>query len=167
MTLANGWGAISTGLSLFSYGWVGAIVGGVMVAVGVGTMAFGANEVVAGVTGTNYIQEWTGMSDSLYNGLYLGLNIASSISTIAGRLGMRAVSTFDGRVVGKAKPYSRITEGYKTVQYDGQGKIYWSIHRSNHGKSWISNPHWHTGEGRDGNHFNSYIKLIINLIFRR
>ena len=166
-SMANGWGAISTGLSLFSYGFAGVMAGGVMVLVGAGTMAFGANEVIAGITGTNYIQEWTGMSDSLYSGLYLGMNIASSIGTIAGRLGMQATSTFDGHVVGKAKPYSRITDGYKTVQYDGRGKLYWSIHRSNHGKSRIPNPHWHTGAGRDGNHFNSYTKLIINLIFRR
>ena len=29
------------------------------------------------------------------------------------------------------------------------------------------NRHWHASFGRDDNHINSYIKLIINLIFRR
>ena len=164
-SIVNGSGAISTGLSLFSYGWAGAIAGGVMVLIGAGTMAFGANEIVSGITGTNYIQKWTGMSDSLYSGLYLGSNIASSLGTIAGRLGMQAASTFDGHITGNAKPYSRITEGYKTVQYNGRGKLYWSIHRTNHGKHWISNPHWHTGAGRDGNHFNTYIELILEFIF--
>ena len=164
-SIVNGSGAISTGLSLFSYGWAGAIAGGVMVLIGAGTMAFGANEIVSGITGTNYIQKWTGMSDSLYSGLYLGSNIASSLGTIAGRSGMQAASTFDGHITGNAKPYSRITEGYKTVQYNGRGKLYWSIHRTNHGKHWISNPHWHTGAGRDGNHFNTYIELILEFIF--
>lgn len=166
-SMLNGSGAISTGISLFSYGWIGAILGTIVTSIGIATMTFGANEVIKGITGHNYIQEWTGMSDSVYSGLYLGLNIASSIGTVAGRLGMRAASTFNGKVTGNAKPYSSITEDYKTVQYNGRGKLSWSIHRTDHGKSWISNPHWHTGAGRDGNHYSSYLRLLIKLIFRR
>lgn len=46
-------------------------------------MAFGANEMVATATGTNYIQQWTGISDTAYSWTYLGLNLASSIGQIA------------------------------------------------------------------------------------
>ncbi len=166
-SMANGWGTISTGISLFSYGPLGILAGITCIAIGATTMAFGANEIAYGITGRNFIQEWTGMSDSLYSGLYLGFNILSSIATISGRLGMRHLSTFNGKIKGNAKPYSRITDGYKTVQYDGRGNLYWSIHRTNHNHSWISNPHWHIGAGRDGNHFKSYLRLLIELIFRR
>jgi len=166
-SVVNGGGAISTGISLFSYGPIGIIAGIGLIAVGAATAIMGTNEIARGITGHNYIQEWTGMSDSLYNGLYLGFNLASSIGTIAARLGMRSISTLNGRVAGNAKPYANITEGYKTVQYDGRGRLYWSIHRTNHDKFWISNPHWHTGAGRDGNHYNSYLRLLIKLIFRR
>lgn len=173
-SMANGWGAISTGLSLFSYGWVGAIAGGVMVAVGAGTMAFGANEVVAGVTGTNYIQEWTGMSDSLYGGLYFGLNIVSSIGTIAGRLGMRAYST--STISGHSHlsrqgqlPYAKITRGNTIVHFDGRGNMYWSKHNALHGGK-IGNPHWHSelrGHGAERSWLGMVFELIFNELFRR
>ena len=173
-SMANGWGAISTGLSLFSYGWVGAIAGGVMVAVGAGTMAFGANEVVAGVTGTNYIQEWTGMSDSLYGGLYFGLNIVSSIGTIAGRLGMRAYST--STISGHSHlsrqgqlPYAKITRGNAIVHFDGRGNMYWSKHNALHGGK-IGNPHWHSeirGHGAERSWLGMVFELIFNELFRR
>ena len=162
-SMLNGYGAISTGLSLFSFGVPGIIAGVGLIAVGGATMAMGANEVVSGITGTNYLRNL--MGEEVYDGLYIGLNIASSIGTIAGRLGMRAAGTYDGKVKGTAKPYARITDGYKTVQYNGRGKIYWSIHRTNHSKASISNPHWHTGAGRDGNHFNSYIYCIVMCFF--
>ncbi len=68
--------AISTGISLLAFGPVGWIVGGALILIGAGTMAFRTNEIVAGATGTNYIQQWTGMSDELYNGLYIGLKAA-------------------------------------------------------------------------------------------
>lgn len=42
-------------------------------------MVFGANEIVSAATGTNYIQQWTGMSDTAYGWTYFGLNIASSV----------------------------------------------------------------------------------------
>lgn len=65
------------GSELHSLGPVGRIVGAALIAVG-------ADEIAYGITGTNYIQEWTGMSDSVYNGLYLGLNIVSAVGQIAG-----------------------------------------------------------------------------------
>lgn len=56
-SMATGWGAISTGASLLSLGLPGIIAGGALMLVGGLTMAFGANEIVASATGTNYIQQ--------------------------------------------------------------------------------------------------------------
>jgi len=84
-SVANGYGAFSTGTSLLSLGGWASLVGLALMAVGGATMAFGANEMVGSVTGTNYIQQWTGMSDTEYGWTYLGLNIASSVGQIAGR----------------------------------------------------------------------------------
>ena len=164
-SIVNGHGAISTGISLFSFGWIGAILGTALVIIGGATALMGVNEVFSAFSNKNQIRSLIG--ENVYDGLYLGLNIASSVGTIVGRLGMRSVGTKTGRVTGKTTPYAKITDGYKTVQYDGRGKLYWSIHRTNHGNVQISNPHWHTGAGRDSNHFKSYIRLIIHLIFRR
>ena len=106
------------------------------------------------------------MSDSLYSSLYLGFNIASSISTIAGRLGMRAAST---KIIGKndvlkasgQRPYAKITRGKNTYYFNGRGNAYWSVHNVG-----LPNQHWHTSLGRDGNHISSYIRLIINLNYK-
>ena len=69
-SVANGWGAFSTGLSLLGLGVPGVIGGIGLMAVGGVTMLFGANEMVAAVTGTNYIQQWTGISDAAYAWTY-------------------------------------------------------------------------------------------------
>ena len=126
-------------------------------------MAFGTNEIAQGITGHNYIQEWTGMSDSTYGYLYLGLNISSSIGTVAGRLGMRAFSSIDSN---KAKihfkPYGKINSSKNIYYYDGAGNPYWTIH--NCGKT---TQHWHTSLGRDGEHIYSYLKFIIKFVFRK
>ncbi len=84
-SIANGWGAFSTGMSITGLGLPGLIGGIGLMLVGGATMAFGANEIANAVTGTNYIQRWTGKSDSEYGWTYLGLNIASSVGQIAGR----------------------------------------------------------------------------------
>ena len=85
VSMVNGGGAIGVGSSLLGLGPFGWIAGGMLIAIGAGTMAFGANEIAYGITGTNFIQEWTGMSELMYSGLYLGLNIGSAIGQIAGR----------------------------------------------------------------------------------
>lgn len=76
-------------------------------------MAFGVNEIAAGATGTNYIQEWTGMSDGVYTGLYMGLNIASSIGTMAGNIYMNYANVnIMGNRIGTTKggkPFQRYT----------------------------------------------------------
>lgn len=166
-SMLNGLGAVSTGVSLFSFGSVGIIAGIISIGIGVATMTFGANEVVAGITGTNYIEQWTGMNSATYGGLYLGLNIASSVVTIAGRLGMRAVGTIHERSAPiKSRPYSKNMSGKNTYYYDGKGNPYWSKHNIgmlNDGTP--SGLHWHTSLGRDNNHIYNYLELIIRLIF--
>ena len=91
-SIASGGTAISTGISLMAFGPWGIVAGIALMAVGGLTIAFGANEIVDGVTGTNYIQNWTGWSDGVYNGVYIGLNIASAVGSIAGNIGMRITS---------------------------------------------------------------------------
>ena len=85
-SMANGYGAISTGISLMGLGGWSILAGLGLILIGAGTMAFGANEVVDAMTGTNYIQKWTGMSDSAYAWSYLGLNFASSVGQAAGNM---------------------------------------------------------------------------------
>lgn len=96
-SMVNGYGAITTGLGLLSFGPVGWVAGGLLIIAGAGAMIIGANEIVDGITGTNYIQEWTGWSDDLYNGLYIGSNIVSSVGTIAGNIYMKYNPPYPGR----------------------------------------------------------------------
>ena len=96
-SMVNGYGAITTGLGLLSFGLVGWVAGGLLIIAGAGAMIIGANEIVDGITGTNYIQEWTGWSDDLYNGLYIGSNIVSSVGTIAGNIYMKYNPPYPGR----------------------------------------------------------------------
>ena len=91
-SVTGGATAISTGISLCAFGPWGIVAGIALIVVGGLTIAFGANEIVDGVTGTNYIQNWTGWSDEVYNGVYIGLNVASAVGSIAGNIGMRIVS---------------------------------------------------------------------------
>ena len=133
-SIANGWGAISTGISLLSLGVPGIIAGIGLMLVGGVTMAFGANEIVSAATGTNYIQQWTGMSDSAYGWIYFGLNMTSSIGTIAGNayLTYIRISTLRGLEsatygpkasahVGERSYYDSILTQQRIVKY---GKIY-------------------------------------------
>ncbi|MBQ7352389.1 MAG: hypothetical protein IJW54_00105 [Clostridia bacterium] len=85
-SIGSGISAMITGASLFAFGPVGWILGGTIGLVGLTTALLGVNETVAGITGTNYLQKWTGMSDDWYNGLYTGFNIASSVGTLIGSL---------------------------------------------------------------------------------
>lgn len=90
-SIVNGSGAISTGISLFSFGLVGAILGSTMIAVGAATVLMGTNEIYSGFSGQNALRSLIG--EKFYDGLYLGLNTVSSIGTIIGRLGMQTFAT--------------------------------------------------------------------------
>ena len=85
-TISGGANAIFTGVKLFGAGPVGWIMGIICIAVGAATIAMGVNEVINGATGVNYLREWTGMSQTDYERLYLFLNISSSVCVIVGDL---------------------------------------------------------------------------------
>ena len=133
-SFAGGATAISTGINLCAFGPLGIAAGITMMMIGAGAIAFGTNEIFAGVTGNNYIQQWFGMSDTLYNGLYIGLNIASSAGTIVGNLGMKFASN---RILNSiVKNPSQITN-YKLWQIKAYGKYttQWSVGTLNKGKA--------------------------------
>lgn len=62
-SMANGYGAVSAGVSLICLGGWASLAGVGLCAVGGLTMALGANEMVDAVINVNYIQQCTGMSD--------------------------------------------------------------------------------------------------------
>ncbi len=166
-SMLNGWGAISTGISLLSFGLPGIVIGAGLMVIGGATMVMGANEVVSGITGTNYMRNLMGAE--VYDGLYIGLNIASSIGTIAGRLGMRHVgTTYTNRAEMTYKPYGKIITNKNIYYYNGKGKPYWSIHNYNAIIDGTRNGfHWHNSLGRDKNHIYSYIKFLLKFIFTK
>ena len=92
-SIGGGATAVSTSMSLCALGPWGVVAGIALMAAGGLTIAFGVNEIVDGATGTNYIQNWFGWSDSVYNGVYIGLNIASAIGSIAGNVYLNAIRT--------------------------------------------------------------------------
>ncbi len=63
---------------------MGLVAGIALIIVGAATMIFGSNEIATVITGNNYIQQKTGMSDFEYGLVYNGLNLASSIGQILG-----------------------------------------------------------------------------------
>ena len=146
-SVVGGASAVYTGIGLLAFGPVGWIAGGLLMTVGIGTLAWGANEIVAGVTGTNYIQSFTGMSSELYNGIYIGLNIASAIGTIAGNAYMRFANVSGTSNPGRTgKPFSRHSlldnNGVKQYRFfDGHGKV-WFDTDFRHGGN-LKFPHYH------------------------
>ena len=123
-TFTAGMSAIQTGVSLFACGPVGWIAGTICIAVGAATAAIGVNEMVAGATGTNYLREWTGMSQSQYELLYTALNTAATVCTIAGQAirGLKGCRCFiAGTLVLTAAGYKKIEEikeGDLVLAYD-------------------------------------------------
>ena len=159
-SIVNGAGAFSTGMSILGLGIPGLIGGVALMGIGVATMAFGANEIVAATTGTNYIQQWTGMSDTVYGWTYFGLNLASSIGQAAG-IRYRQIKTRtaiynpDGSV--KQYRYYR-NNGNKLYDIDFNHPAY--------GNPKIKFPHYHgwTNAGIRAKEHQSYIELIIWLL---
>ena len=143
-SVSNGAGAKYTGVGMLSFGPVGWIAGGALILIGAGTVAFGVNEIVAEATGTNYLQQWTGMSDGLYNGVYIGLNIASAIDSIAGNAYMRYANVTGNNAGTKGKPFSR----YSTIDeneyrfFDSKGNA-WYDKGFGHTASGLKFPHYH------------------------
>ncbi|MDE7182766.1 MAG: InlB B-repeat-containing protein [Clostridia bacterium] len=82
-TIGNGLKCLMVGLQCITCFPVGTVVGTVMIATGIATMAFGFNDIVTAMTGRNFIQEITGMSDKAYFWCNLGLNLASTVFTVS------------------------------------------------------------------------------------
>ena len=147
-------------MSILGLGIPGLIGGIALMLAGAAIMAFGANEVVAAATGTNYIQQWTGMSDAAYGWTYLGLNFASSVGQIAGvryrQIKTRtAIYNPDGSI--KQYRYYR-SNGNKLYDIDFNHPAY--------GNPNIKFPHYHgwTSAGIRAKEHQSYIQLIIWLL---
>ena len=132
-SVAGGGSAISTGISLFAFGPWGVIAGIALIAIGTATAIVGVNEIVDGATGINYIQQWTGMNDELYNGLYIGLNIVSSVGSIAGNIGMKYASTAKLNAVMKNP---EIIQNYSKFQFKTYARYsnQWILLPSKNGK---------------------------------
>ena len=115
---------------------------------------FGANEIAIGITGTNYIQSWTGISDSIYNIIYAGLNILSMIGTITGSAYMNYanVNIYDNqiRAISGAKPFQRFT------LIDSLGKKQYRFFNSN-GNAWFDKDFRHRGENLKFPHYHGWI----------
>lgn len=159
-SIANGWGAFSTGMSILGLGIPGLIGGIALMLVGGATMVFGANEIVSAATGTNYIQQWTGMSDTAYGWTYLGLNLASSVGQIAGNVFyLESVKSPRIGYDGKSNGFRYKTKNGKMFDFDyPHGNI-----RKKHFHGW--NGPGLTGR-TSGQHWN-YLRLIWWLISGR
>ena len=131
-SIGGGATAISTGISLCAFGPWGIVAGIALMAVGGLTIAFGANEIVDGAFGTNYIQEWTGWSDEVYNGVYIGLNVASAVGSIAGTIGMRiaANNILNGIVKNPQKIQNYSTKRFGKIA----SKSFWNYSPAKNGK---------------------------------
>ena len=160
-SIGNGFGAFSTGMSLLGLGIPGIIGGIALMLVGIATMAFGVNEVVAAASGTNFIQEMTGMSDTAYDWTYFGLNLASSIGQIAGtRYRQIKTRTAIYNKNGSVKQYRYFrSDGSKLYDIDFNHRAY--------GNPDVKFPHYHgwTSSGSRANEHQSYIQLILWLLF--
>lgn len=121
-------------------------------------MAFGANEVVDAMTGTNYIQEWTGMSDTGYAWSYLGLNLASSIGTGIGQRYVQVKTrTVKYNPDGTVKQYRYCKNGQKLydVDFNHPGKM-----KFPHYHGWLRN-----GQRLGKNH-PGYFGMLLQLFGR-
>ena len=157
-SMANGYGAISTGASLMSLGGWASVAGLALMLIGAGTMAFGANEIIDAAFGTNYIQKWSGMTDTQYAWLYLGLNLTSSIGTGLGQKYVQlrtrtAIYNPDGSV----KQYRYYKNGSKLydVDFNHPGNV-----KFPHYHGWLRNG------TRLGKNHPGYFVMILQLFER-
>ena len=84
-SIVNGGTAIATGISLFSFGPVGWILGGIAILAGIVSIAFGTAEIQEAATGNNWIKS-TGISTNAYNTIYITANVVATIASIAGNV---------------------------------------------------------------------------------
>ena len=82
-SLYGGIQTIATGISLFGYGPIGWVLGGIAIVAGAINIAFGTAEIQQHFTGNNWINA-IGISGKLYNGLYVGAGLTSLAVSIGG-----------------------------------------------------------------------------------
>ena len=143
-SIATGGTAIYTGASLCAFGPIGCFAGGALIMMGGATSIFGANEIVDAVTGINYIQNWTGMNDNTYNNLYIGLNVASLIGSLAGITGMHVASN---RILNNIAQNPPTIQNYSLRQIKTYGNYSY---------------HWTPGTLKKGQHIGQGYTLSIN-----
>ena len=161
-SVGGGTAAVSTGINLCAFGPWGIAAGIALMAVGGLTVALGINEIVDGTTGTNYIQNWFGWSDNVYNGVYISMNIASAVGSIAGNISMRFASNqilntivqdpskINNYKLGQIRTFGEYSSVYspgtlKRGSHVGQG--YTLTHNENASLGYIQ---WHPGGGHHG-----------------
>ena len=83
-SIADGGTAIAVGRKLCGKGKIATTIGIISMLIGAGTIVFGSAELTEGAFDYNFMKEWTNMSDEVFDGIYLGLNIGSTVVTIVG-----------------------------------------------------------------------------------
>ena len=155
-SIGSGISTTLTGVSLLAFGPVGWVLGGVVGLIGLGTTLLGVNETVAGITGINYLQQWTGMSDDWYNGLYTGFNIASLVANLVGNAYMKYADVLGKTHIGRTgKPLSR----YSLVDENGIKQYRFYDYRGN---AWYDKDFRHTGSERKFPHYHGWRDGIRN-----
>ena len=123
-SIVNGLSAISTSLSLFAFGPVGWVIGAIGIAFGIATIAFGTAEIQEGLGYGNWIND-IGISGDLYNVLYIGSNIISSLTAIGGNIYRNSkITSGVSRADKTGRAYSRYyqMEGKKVKSITHYGK---------------------------------------------
>ena len=168
-SIAGGISTIATSASLFAYGPVGWVLGGIGVIAGIGLTLFGSAELQEGVSGENWIKD-AGMSDGLYNGLYLASSISSFIVTIFGINYMQYANIKSTSYPRSGKPFQRFSlydenglKQYRFLDYKGN---YWFDKDFRHTGN-LKFPHYHGWENmiRTDGHWN--LLQLIKWLIRR
>ena len=84
-SIVNGGSAILTSMSLFAFGPIGWMIGGIGIIAGLASIAFGTAEIQESTGYGNWIKD-IGVTKELYSNLYVGSNIISSLVTIFGNV---------------------------------------------------------------------------------
>ena len=111
---------------MLGFGPIGWIAGSVLMTIGIGTTAFGVNEVVSGIVGENSIRDW--MGDGLYDGLYLGFNIGSAIGSFVGNIYM---SSSAGRLAHEIQQNAKHWDNGTFITRYGSLKYHYRKHGGN------------------------------------
>ncbi|CDR31479.1 Uncharacterised protein [Acholeplasma oculi] len=131
-----------------AFGPVGWIIGTVGIIAGIATIAFGGAEILQHFTSDNWIQDSTGWDNELYNGLYIGVNILSTITTVGGNIYKKHMTrTGTSSTPNTGKKYTRYIQNsndgspMRVTQYNGKGNQSWRIDYVGRSHGGFSTPH--------------------------